>query len=177
MCAPTRRDMRLIADLGERDHIVLTDGGLGILRMLHARFDDTRRGLVRERGGAATAAPAGSWREAVDAQLAWREQAQQDPATTLTAPVRDLDATEAALRVTGRPVAAALLDVGLFAHHTGRRLAAGGGTAALALPPARSEAEQRWWSDVIGCTEQWLRLPQGTLVQHVAEPAALASTA
>ncbi|NEN77267.1 malate synthase A [Nocardioides zeae] len=41
--------MQLLGSVGERDHEMLTDGALGMVRMLHHKFDDTRRALLAAR--------------------------------------------------------------------------------------------------------------------------------
>ncbi|MDR6176409.1 malate synthase [Nocardioides zeae] len=49
MCSPTRSDMTLLGSRGPRDDEMLTDGALGIVRMLHHKFDDARRALLLAR--------------------------------------------------------------------------------------------------------------------------------
>ncbi|MFT4187794.1 MAG: malate synthase A [Aeromicrobium sp.] len=47
--AVTRNDMELLGPEGPRDAEMLTDGALGFLRLLHCRFDEPRRELLRAR--------------------------------------------------------------------------------------------------------------------------------
>ncbi|WP_286690758.1 malate synthase A [Aeromicrobium sp. REDSEA-S38_B2] len=242
MCAPTRNDMQLLGPVGPRDHEVFSDGGLGILRMLHDRFDGRRRELLRLRRDRDLAAGPGgrpdflpetagvredpswrvagagpgledrrveitgpvdrkmtinalnsgaqgwladfedatspSWRNVVDGQLnlhdavsrvieheenSKRYVLEDGPLATIIVRPRGLHLDEEHLRIKGAPIAGALFDFGLYVHHNARRLIEQGTGPYFYLPKLESHLEARWWDDVFTRTEQWLRIPHGTI--------------
>ncbi len=177
MCAPTRNDMQLLGPVGPRDHEVFSDGGLGILRMLHDRFDGRRRELLRLRRDRDLAAgpggrrsrpggPAGRDHRAgrpQDDDHSKRYVLEDGPLATIIVRPRGLHLDEEHLRIKGAPIAGALFDFGLYVHHNARRLIEQGTGPYFYLPKLESHLEARWWDDVFTRTEQWLRIPHGTI--------------
>ncbi len=236
MCAPTRADMSITAPLGPRDKEILSDGGLGILRMLHTKFDDRRRALLAARAArtgvpeflpetasvrsdphwrVAPPAPglenrrveitgpvdrkmtinalnsgascwmadfedatSPSWRNAMDGQInlhdaisgtisheanGKRYAVTAESTPTIVARPRGLHLDERHVLVNGRPVSASLFDFGLYVHHNAARLIARGSGPYFYLPKLESHLEARWWNDVFTRTEQWLRIPAGSI--------------
>ncbi len=65
--------------------------------------------------------------------------------------------------IDGKPVAAALMDFGLFAHHNAQALLDGGSGPYLYLPKLESYKEARLWNDVFVLAQEALGLDQGTI--------------
>jgi len=65
--------------------------------------------------------------------------------------------------IDGEPVAAALLDFGLFFFHNARRLLERGTSPYFYLPKMESHLEARLWNDVFGFAQDQLGIPRGTV--------------
>ena len=119
-----------------------------------------------------------SWRNVVDGQLnlhdavsrvieheenSKRYVLEDGPLATIIVRPRGLHLDEEHLRIKGAPIAGALFDFGLYVHHNARRLIEQGTGPYFYLPKLESHLEARWWDDVFTRTEQWLRIPHGTI--------------
>lgn len=70
---------------------------------------------------------------------------------------------EAHIRVDGGPMAAALVDFGLYFFHNARELLDRGSGPYLYLPKLESHLEARLWDDVFCRAEEWVGIPHGTI--------------
>jgi malate synthase len=84
-----------------------------------------------------------------------------DPATLIVRP-RGWHLPERHLRIDGRPVAASLVDFGLFAFHNARELLERGSGPYLYLPKLESHLEARLWRDAFELAQDALGLDHGT---------------
>lgn len=82
---------------------------------------------------------------------------------TLQVRPRGLHLPERHLTFDGAPAVGALVDFGLFAFHSARRLADTDRGVYFYLPKLEHHLEARWWNDVLAWTEDALRLTRGTL--------------
>jgi malate synthase len=85
------------------------------------------------------------------------------PLATLLVRPRGLHLPEPHLRWRGRPAPAALVDFGLFMAHNARELLERGTGPYFYLPKLQSHLEARLWNDVFNATQQWLKIPQGSI--------------
>jgi malate synthase len=85
----------------------------------------------------------------------------EDPATLIVRP-RGWHLRERHLRIDGRPVAASLVDFGLFAFHNARELLDRGSGPYLYLPKLESHLEARLWRDAFELAQDALGLDHGT---------------
>jgi malate synthase len=85
-----------------------------------------------------------------------------NPATLLVRP-RGWHLPEKHLTLDGEPVAGAFMDFGLYAFHSGKRLAERDRGLYLYLPKMEHHLEAALWNDVFVWTEDALGLPQGTI--------------
>ena len=83
-------------------------------------------------------------------------------ATLLVRP-RGWHLPEKHVRVDGRPLSGALVDLGLHVYHAGRRLAARGNGVFFYLPKLEHHLEARLWNDVLSFAEDSFSLRRGTL--------------
>jgi malate synthase len=91
-----------------------------------------------------------------------RYELHDEVATLLVRP-RGWHLDEKHLRVDDSPVAGALLDFGLYAFHTAKRLLARGSAPYLYLPKLEHHTEARLWNDVFVWTQDALGIPQGSI--------------
>lgn len=85
-----------------------------------------------------------------------------DPATIVVRP-RGWHLVEKHLLVDGRPVAAALVDAGLYLFHCARRQLDRGSGPYFYLPKLESHREARLWNDVFVLAQELLGIPRGTI--------------
>jgi malate synthase len=85
-----------------------------------------------------------------------------DPATLLVRP-RGWHLPEKHLQIDGEPVAGALMDFGLYAFHSGPRLAERDRGLYLYLPKMEHHLEAALWNDVFLFTREALGLPSGLI--------------
>jgi malate synthase len=85
-----------------------------------------------------------------------------NPATLLVRP-RGWHLPEKHITVDGEPVAGAFMDFGLYAFHSGPRLAERGRGLYLYLPKLEHYEEAALWNDVFTFTREALGLPQGLI--------------
>jgi hypothetical protein len=83
-------------------------------------------------------------------------------ATLLVRP-RGWHLEEKHLRVGDEPVGGGLVDFGLFAFHSARRLLDHGSAPYLYLPKLEHHLEARLWNDVFVWSQDALGLPQGSI--------------
>jgi len=76
---------------------------------------------------------------------------------------RGWDQMEDRVEIDGRPICAALFDLGLFAVHNAAPLRGDGHTPHAYLPDIETCYEARLWSDVLRFIESHLALPAGTM--------------
>lgn len=118
-----------------------------------------------------------TWRNVVDAQRNLRDavdgsirvtddegplELDLDPATLLVRP-RGWHLPEWHLRVAGEPIAAALVDFGLYAFHCAETLLDRGAGLYLYLPKLEHHHEARLWNSVFEWTRKRLCLPAGAI--------------
>jgi malate synthase len=108
-------------------------------------------------------------RDAVRGTIAWNDpesgkayRLNERTATLIVRP-RGLHLVERHLVVDGRPVAAALVDTGLFLYHNAAALIERGSGPYLYLPKLESHLEARLWNDVLAHAERALALPNGAI--------------
>jgi malate synthase len=87
----------------------------------------------------------------------------EDEVATLLVRPRGWHLPEKHLQVDGKPVAGALMDFGLFAFHSARRLLDKGSGPYLYLPKLEHHLEARLWNDVFVFAQEALGIPQGTI--------------
>ena len=85
-----------------------------------------------------------------------------NPATLLVRP-RGWHLPEKHLTIDGEPVAGAFMDFGLYAFHSGRRLAERDRGLYLYLPKMEHHLEAALWNDVFTFTREALGLPKGLI--------------
>jgi malate synthase len=85
-----------------------------------------------------------------------------DPATIVVRP-RGWHLAEKHIVVDGRPIAASLVDFGLYFYHCAQRLVDAGRGPYFYLPKLESHTEARLWNDVFRFAQTYLGLPQGTI--------------
>ncbi len=91
-----------------------------------------------------------------------------DTSTLLMLRPRALHVEEANVLIGGHPISAALFDIGLHFHHSGRALAAKGQGPFLELPKIESHREAKFWAELIGFAEERVGLPAGTTKATIA---------
>jgi malate synthase len=108
-------------------------------------------------------------RDAVRGTIAWDDPESgkayrlgERTATLILRP-RGWHLVERHLIVDGRPVAASLVDAGLFLYHNAAALVERGSGPYLYLPKLESHLEARLWNDVLAHAERALALPNGTI--------------
>ncbi len=84
------------------------------------------------------------------------------PATIVVRP-RGWHLAEKHLVVNGRPIAASLVDFGLYFFHCARRQLATGAGPYFYLPKLENEQEARLWNDVFLLAQDLLDIPRGTI--------------
>ncbi len=105
--------------------------------------------------------------DAIDGTITYRSadgrdyRLAPDPATLLVRP-RGWHLPERHLRLGDEAFAGALVDFGLFAFHSGRRLLDSGSAPYLYLPKLEHHLEARLWNDVFTFASDALGLPHGT---------------
>jgi malate synthase len=82
---------------------------------------------------------------------------------TLIVRPRGLHLVERHLVIDDKPIAASLVDAGLFLHHNARALIERGSGPYLYLPKLESHLEARLWNDVLARVERALALPNGSV--------------
>jgi malate synthase len=85
-----------------------------------------------------------------------------DPATIVVRP-RGWHLVEKHLLIDGRPVAAAVVDAGLYLFHCARRQLDRGSGPYFYLPKLESHREARLWNDVFVLAQELLGIPRGTI--------------
>jgi len=111
----------------------------------------------------------GNLRDAVRRTIAWDDPESgkayrlNDRTATLIVRPRGLHLVERHLVIDGKPIAAALVDAGLFLHHNAAALLERGSGPYLYLPKLESHREARLWNDVLVHAEQALALPNGSI--------------
>ena len=91
-----------------------------------------------------------------------RQYALDDHVATLLVRPRGWHLDEKHLLFDGRPIAGALLDFGLYAFHSARRLLDGGSAPYLYLPKMEHYLEARLWNEIFDWAEQALGLPKAS---------------
>jgi malate synthase len=91
-----------------------------------------------------------------------RYQVGEDPATIVVRP-RGWHLTEKHLLVNGRPIAAALVDFGLYFFHCAQRQIDAGRGPYFYLPKLENHLEARLWNDVFILAQEYLGIPRGTI--------------
>ncbi|HET6447655.1 MAG TPA: malate synthase A, partial [Conexibacter sp.] len=86
----------------------------------------------------------------------------EDPATLLVRP-RGWHLPERHLRLGDEALAGSLVDFGLYAFHSARRLLDRGSAPYLYLPKTEHHLEARLWNDVFSFTEEALGIPAGSI--------------
>jgi malate synthase len=92
-----------------------------------------------------------------------REYRLHEETATLLVRPRGWHLPEKHLQADGRPLAAALVDAGLFLFHNARRLLDRGSGPYLYLPKLESRLEARLWNDVFRSVEEELAIEPGTI--------------
>ncbi|WP_329109551.1 malate synthase A [Micromonospora sp. NBC_01699] len=107
-------------------------------------------------------------RDAIDGRLDFtaetgkRYRVGPDPATIVVRP-RGWHLVDKHVLVDGRPVAASLVDFGLYLFHCGRRQLDRGHGPYFYLPKLESHLEARLWNDVFVLAQRLLGMPHGTI--------------
>ncbi|HXF68288.1 MAG TPA: malate synthase A [Thermoflexus sp.] len=101
-----------------------------------------------------------------------REYRLAEETATLIVRPRGLHLIEPRLWVDGRPIAGALLDLGLFLFHNAGELLERGSGPYLYLPKLESYQEARFWNQVCEAAEDRLGIPRGSirvsvLIEHI----------
>jgi malate synthase len=91
-----------------------------------------------------------------------RYQVGDNPATIVVRP-RGWHLVEQHITVDGRPIAAALVDFGLYFFHCAQAQLDRGSGPYFYLPKLESHLEARLWNDVFDLAEQLLDIPVGTI--------------
>ncbi len=86
----------------------------------------------------------------------------QDPAVLMVRP-RGLHLDEVHIAVDGTPMAASLVDFGLYFFHNARQLVEMDTGPYFYLPKLESYTEARWWNDVFNMAQDYLSIPRGTI--------------
>jgi len=86
----------------------------------------------------------------------------EDPATIVVRP-RGWHLAEKHIVVDGRPIAASLVDFGLYFYHCAQRLIDAGSGPYFYLPKLEGHLEARLWNDVFRFAQTYLGIPQGTI--------------
>ncbi|MEW2501314.1 malate synthase A [Amycolatopsis sp. NPDC047767] len=86
----------------------------------------------------------------------------EDPATIVARP-RGWHLVEKHIRIDGRPLAASLVDFGLYFFHNARQLIARGSGPYFYLPKLENHLEARLWNDVFLFAQNELGIPRGTV--------------
>ncbi|HEY2378173.1 MAG TPA: malate synthase A [Gemmatimonadaceae bacterium] len=108
-------------------------------------------------------------RDAVRRTIEWNDaesgkayRLNERTATLIVRP-RGLHLVERHLVIDGKPIAASLVDAGLFLHHNATALIERGSGPYLYLPKLESHLEARLWNDVLVYAERALALPNGSI--------------
>ena len=108
-------------------------------------------------------------RDAVRRTIEWNDpetgkayRLSERTATLIVRP-RGLHLVERHLVIDGKPIAASLVDAGLFFHHNATALIERGSGPYLYLPKLESHLEARLWNDVLAHVERALALPNGSV--------------
>ena len=108
-------------------------------------------------------------RDAVRRTIEWNDaesgkayRLNERTATLIVRP-RGLHLVERHLVIDGKPIAAPLVDAGLFLHHNAAALIERGTGPYLYLPKLESHLEARLWNDVLAHAERALALPNGSI--------------
>ena len=86
----------------------------------------------------------------------------EDPATLMVRP-RGWHLTDSHILVDGTPIAAGLLDFGLYFFHNARYLLDNGSGPYYYLPKLESHLEARLWNDVFVAAQETLGIPTGSI--------------
>ncbi|MFG0319422.1 MAG: malate synthase A [Planctomycetota bacterium JB042] len=86
-----------------------------------------------------------------------------DRAAPIVVRPRGLHLVERTLLVDGRPIPAALVDVGLFLFHDAAEMISRGALPLLCLPKLESHFEARWWNSALVRAQEALGLPLGSI--------------
>lgn len=86
-----------------------------------------------------------------------------DETAVLMVRPRGLHLPEQNVSFDGKPIAASLLDFGLYLFHNHQALAQQGSRAYFYLPKLEHHEEAHWWADVIAFVEDYLAIEQGTV--------------
>jgi malate synthase len=97
-----------------------------------------------------------------DAESGKAYRLNERTATLIVRP-RGLHLVERHLVIDGKPIAASLVDAGLFLHHNATALLERGSGPYLYLPKLESHLEARLWNDVLTHVERALALPNGSV--------------
>lgn len=162
MVFPTRNEMTVLGRRDARTDEVLTGAVLGMVRRLHASFDEPRRALLGPTAASTSELRGVTWESLVDDHLTLLDVAARGSATAHVRP-RALGVDEAHVLVRGVPVAGALVDLAMFLTLHAQRLLQQGSAPVIVLPALRHEGEEQWWLDVLATCERWLALPAGTI--------------
>lgn len=119
-----------------------------------------------------------TWRNVVEGQINLsqavrrtltfsNEQGKQyklnDKLATLVVRPRGWHLNEAHMIVGGEPMSASLFDFGLYFFHNARELISRGSGPYFYLPKMESHLEARLWNDVFNFSQDYLRIPRGTI--------------
>jgi malate synthase len=97
-----------------------------------------------------------------DAETGKSYRLNERTATLIVRP-RGLHLVERHLVIDGKPIAASLVDTGLFLHHNAAPLIERGSGPYLYLPKLESHLEARLWNEVLAHVERALALPNGSV--------------
>jgi len=97
-----------------------------------------------------------------DAETGKAYRLNERTATLIVRP-RGLHLVERHLVIDGKPIAASLVDAGLFLHHNAAPLIERGSGPYLYLPKLESHLEARLWNEVLAHVERALALPNGSV--------------
>jgi malate synthase len=97
-----------------------------------------------------------------DAETGKSYRLNERTATLIVRP-RGLHLVERHLVIDGKPIAASLVDAGLFLHHNAAPLIERGSGPYLYLPKLESHLEARLWNEVLAHVERALALPNGSV--------------
>ena len=103
-----------------------------------------------------------------------RYRLNEKVATLLVRP-RGWHLVERHVHVGGEPIAGGLFDLGLYAFHNASELVRRGSGPYFYLPKIENWSEARLWNDVLGFTEDELRLSRGTMKATVLVEVILAA--
>ncbi|GBC74791.1 Malate synthase A [archaeon HR06] len=87
---------------------------------------------------------------------------KEELATLMVRP-RGLHLPEKHFLVDGKAIPACLFDFGLYIYHNHKTLLKNGTGPYFYLPKLESHLEARWWAEVFSETEEYLKLPKGTI--------------